>query len=154
MAQKTLIAYITKGGATAMYAQAVAEVLTAAGHDVAVIDLRRDRKPDLAGYDNVVLGSGVRIGMVYRVGKRFLRRDELKDKRLAIFLSSGIAIEDALEARHKFLDPLIERYGLDPVLCDALPGRTPGPESRTPDTTDPARAREWAEALVRKLDIR
>jgi menaquinone-dependent protoporphyrinogen IX oxidase len=148
---KTLIAYITKGGATAAYARVIGQVLAARGHEVDIVDLKKQRKPALAGYETVVLGSGVRIGMVYRVGKRFLRRDDLKDKQLAIFLASGIAIEDAHKAKQKFLDPLIERYGLHPLMCDALPGRTPGAAGKAPDTTDPARAREWAETLAERL---
>jgi len=70
---KTAIVYITKGGATAMYARIVAEVLEAAGHEPSMIDLGKIRKPDLSAFDAVVVGTGVRIGMVYRKGKRFLR---------------------------------------------------------------------------------
>jgi len=36
-------------------------------------------------------------------------------------------------------------------MCDAFPGKTPGPENKTPDTTDPERVRDWATALARKL---
>lgn len=151
MAPKTVIAYVTKGGATALCARTVADVLTAAGHQVDVIDLKKKRKPQLAEYRNVVLGTGVRIGMVYRLGKRFLRRKELRDKRLAIFLSSGIAVEDAEKSKQKFLDPLVKKYDLHPVMCDAFPGRTPGPANEMTDTTDPERVKKWAEALASKL---
>ena len=153
MPQRTLIAYITKGGATADYARIIADVLGAAGHIVDVVDLRKQKQPDLSGVENVVVGSGVRIGMVYRVGKRFLRRPDLRRKRLAIFLSSGIAIEDAEKAKQKFLDPLIRKYDLHPVMCDALAGKTPGPKDKVPDTTNPESARAWAEKLAGRLDI-
>ena len=148
---KTAVAYVTKGGATATYARIIADVLASAGHQVELIDLKQNRKPDLADYHNVVLGTGVRIGMVYRVAKRFLRRNDFDDKRLAIFLSSGIAIDDAKKSKAKFLDPLLSKYGLDPIMYDAFPGKTPGPADETPDTTDPDRVRKWAEDLAAQL---
>lgn len=36
-------------------------------------------------------------------------------------------------------------------MCDAFPGKTPGPEAKTADTTDPERARAWAQKLAAKL---
>ena len=94
MTNQTAVVYFTKGGAAALYADAVAEVLASAGHLVDVIDLKQNDAPNLTKYDNVVLGTGVRIGMVYRRAKKFLKRPDLKDKQLAIFLASGIAIDE------------------------------------------------------------
>lgn len=45
---KTAIVYSSKGGATAMYAAIVADVLEAAGQETVVIDLGKVRKPDLS----------------------------------------------------------------------------------------------------------
>ena len=149
--QNTAVVYFTKGGAAARYAETVAETLRGVGHSVDLIDLRRRRKPDLAPYDNVVLGTGVRIGMVYRKAKRFLRRADLDNKRLAIFLASGIAIEEPGKSKAKFLQPIVEKYGLEPVMYDAFPGYTPGPKDTTPDTTNLARAAEWARELAERL---
>jgi menaquinone-dependent protoporphyrinogen oxidase len=151
MAAKTLVVYYSKGGATEDYARIVAQVLGSGGHEVELVNLRNRVKLNLADYDNVVVGTGVRIGMVYRKGKRFLRRKQLKGKRLAIFLSSGIAVEDAEKSKRKFLTPLVEKYGLDPVAYDALPGKVPGPGGELENKTDPGRARLWAEDLVAKL---
>ena len=89
--------------------------------------------------------------MVYRKGKQFLRRKELEGKRLAIFLSSGIAVESAEKSKAKFLEPLVEKHGLDPVMCDAFPGKVPGSGGKPKDTTDPEIARLWAEELAAKL---
>ena len=151
MTQKTLVAYFSKGGASGDYARIVAEVLASRGHQVELVDLRKQRKPELAGYDNVVLGTGVRIGRVYRRGRKFLRSEELAGKRLAIFLSSGIAVDDAGESKKKFLEPLVDKLGLDPLMCDAFPGKVPGPGGKLEDKTDPERARRWAEELAAKL---
>ena len=151
MSEKTLVVYFSKGGATESYAQIVAEVLRSRGLEVDAVDLRNRGKPDLAGYDNVVVGTGVRIGMVYRKGKKFLRRKDLAGKRLAIFLSSGIAVDDAEQSKEKFLAPLVRKYGLAPVMVDAFPGKVPGPGSELQDKTDPERARRWAEELAVRL---
>ena len=148
---RTLLAYVSAGGATERYAHTVADTLRSRGHVVDVIDLKRDEIPDLSSYGNVVVGAGVRIGMVYRKGKRFLRRKELEGKRLAIFLSSGIAVENAEKSKTKFLEPLVRKYGLDPVMCDGFPGKMPGSGGKLKDTTDPEVARRWAEELVAKL---
>lgn len=142
--------YFTKGGAAEIYANAVADVLAGFGHVVDVINLKQNDSPNLDAYDNVVLGTGVRIGMVYRRAKRFLKRDDLKDKKLAIFLASGIAIDEPERSEEKFLEPLIKKYGLDPVKCDAFPGYVPGADDNSPETVDPTIARGWAADLAKR----
>ena len=149
MAIQTAVVYFTKGGAAEIYATAVADELAGFGHIVDLIDLRKNESPNLDAYDNVILGTGVRIGMVYRKAKRFLKRDELKDKNLAIFLASGIAIDEPERSEEKFLEPMIRKYGLQPVKCDAFPGFVPGHDADSPETVDPAIARTWAAALAR-----
>ena len=148
MSDRTLVAYFTKGGATARYAEIIAQTLTAAGHHVDLVNLRQERKPELSPYRNIVLGTGVRIGLVYRVARRFLRRNDFHGKRLAIFLSSGIAIEDAERSRESFLLPLIRKYQLEPILIEALPGHMPRDEH---DTVEPEKARAWARKLIALL---
>jgi menaquinone-dependent protoporphyrinogen oxidase len=151
MSKRVLIAYVSKRGATRDYAQVVGETLRSRGHKVDLVDLKKDRKPDLSPYDVVVVGTGVQMGMVYRKGKRVLERKELAGKQVAIFLSSGIAIEDPEGSREKFLTPLVERLGLHPLMCDAFPGRMPGDVRHANDRTDPEIARRWAEELAEKL---
>jgi menaquinone-dependent protoporphyrinogen IX oxidase len=151
MQSKTLVAHISAGGATATYARIIAETLKARGHDVDVVDLKRDKIGDLAAYDCVVAGMGVRMGMVYRRGKQFLRRADLKGKKLGVFLSSGMAIAEPEKARTKFLDPLLRKAGLEPVMCEAFPGIMPSGPGKTEDETDPERARKWAESLADEL---
>ena len=148
---RTLLAYVSAGGATERYAHIIADTLRSRGHAVDVIDMKRDRIPDLPSYGSVVVGTGVRMGMVYRKGKQFLRRKDLEGKRLAIFLSSGIAIKSAERSKAKFLEPLVKKYGLDPVMCDAFPGKMPGSGGKLEDTTDPEIAGLWAGELASKL---
>jgi len=147
MSNRTLVAYITSGGATREYANVIADVLRSRGHEVVLLDLKREVVDDLSPYDLVVLGMGVRMFMVYRKGKQFLARRDVQGKKLAIFLSSAMAIESRQKARERFLRPLVERYGLSPVAYDALPGKMPVAGAKLEDRTDPAAAREWAVAL-------
>ena len=41
--------------------------------------------------------------------------------------------------------------GLDPVMCEAFPGKMPGSGDRLKDMTNPETARLWADALAVKL---
>jgi menaquinone-dependent protoporphyrinogen IX oxidase len=148
MAKKTLVAYISAGGATEHYANIIAETLRARGHEVDLANLKRDRLADLSAYSTIVAGMGVRMGMVYRKGKRFLARPDVAGKRLAIYLSSGIAIEKPDEAKRKFLTPVVEKLGLAPVLYDAFPGIPPGQGAKLQEATDSETARAWAERLA------
>jgi menaquinone-dependent protoporphyrinogen IX oxidase len=151
MQGKTLIAHVTAGGATEMYANVVAETLRANGCDVDVVNLRREKVDDLSGYSSVVLGTGVRMSMVYRRGRSFLARSDLKGKPLGIFLSSAMALDKPDEAREKFLDPLVQKNGLSPVMHDAFPGKVPLGPGKLEDKTDADIARKWAEEFARKL---
>jgi menaquinone-dependent protoporphyrinogen IX oxidase len=152
MPSRMLVAYVTAGGATEAYAKIIADALGARGHDADLVNLKRERAPDLSGYDGVVVGMGVRMAMVYRAGKRFLARKDLKGRPLAVYLSSAMAIDDPDKAKTKFLAPLMERYGLEPVMWDAFPGKMPGGPGKLEDRTDPEIARKWAEELAGRLD--
>jgi menaquinone-dependent protoporphyrinogen IX oxidase len=151
MNSRTLLAYVTAGGATEKYARVIADALRAHGHEVDLVDLKRERIRDLAAYENIVVGAGVRMTMVYRRGKQFLARRDLKGKRLAVYLSSAMAIDEPDKARDKFLAPLIRRHGLSPVMCDAFPGNVPTAPGKLEDRTDADVARRWAEELAGRL---
>jgi menaquinone-dependent protoporphyrinogen IX oxidase len=150
--KKTLVAYVTAGGATAAYASIIADTLRSRGHDVTVVDLKRDDPGDLSPFECVVVGMGVRMFMVYRKGKSFLARRDLAGKKLGIFLSSGMAIEDPTKARERFLAPLIERYGLKPLMYDSLPGKMPAGGGKLTDKSDPNAARGWAESFADRVE--
>ncbi len=151
MREKVAIIYFTKGGGAAFYANIVASELRDAGHDVTLINLRTTRKPSLEPYSTIVLGTGVRIGMVYWRARRFLRRKDIRNKRLAVFLASGIAIKEPEKARRKFLEPVIKKRGLEPIMLAAFAGMTPIKPGEFEDTTDEAPARAWSKELAEKL---
>ena len=85
---KTLIAYVTKGGVTEEAAHAITEVLRDQyGLEVDLVNLKKDSSPNLAQYKNIIVGSGVRGGKVYKEALEFLKKD-FGDNRIAFFVSS------------------------------------------------------------------
>ncbi len=87
-ANKTLIAYETKGGATEESARKIAEVLRSKFQiEVDLVDLKEQKVLDLTQYKNVVVGGGVRMGRVYSKAIKFLEND-FTGKKVAFFVSS------------------------------------------------------------------
>ena len=85
-ANKTLIAYETKGGATEETARKIAEVLRSKFQlEVDLVDLKEQKAPDLTQYANVVIGGGVRMGKIYEKALKFLEND-LSGKKVAFFV--------------------------------------------------------------------
>jgi menaquinone-dependent protoporphyrinogen IX oxidase len=150
MTNKTLVAYFTKGGASEEYAKVIAETLTANDLAVEMRNLAHDI-PDVATFDTVVLGTGVRMFRVYRRWRKVLKQKALRDKRLFIFLSSGTAIEDPDKAVEKFLRPLMDKYGLKPTLLISFPGKIPEKWAKLDsekETMKPEKAKAWAEKIA------
>ncbi|MHA2183868.1 MAG: flavodoxin domain-containing protein [Promethearchaeota archaeon] len=149
--KKTLIAYVTKSGVTGENAEIIAEVLKEQYQmQVDLVNLKENSKPDLSQYHNVIIGSGVRIGMWYGKAKKILK-NKFNDKKVAIFLSSGMAGDPATydEAISKFIDKKLEKYPhIKPIATEAFGGRY-----REDDWTDPEKVRAWADELGKKLTI-
>jgi menaquinone-dependent protoporphyrinogen IX oxidase len=153
MNSKTLVAYFTKGGASEEYAKVIANTLTANGFVVETCNLAHDI-PDVASFDTVVLGTGVRISRVYRRWKKVLKQKELGSKNLYIFLSSGMAIEEPDKAVEKFLRPLIEKYGLKPKSLVSFPGKLPEKWAKLDgqkETIKLDKAKAWALEIARQV---
>jgi len=90
---RTLIAYITKGAATEEAASAVANVLrNKCRFEVDLVDLKKNPFPDIAGYKNVIIGSGVRMQRVYREALKFLEKNDFGNKKVA-FLFHQLKLE-------------------------------------------------------------
>jgi menaquinone-dependent protoporphyrinogen IX oxidase len=144
----TLVAYASKGGAAERYALLIAEKLRERGLEVDVEDLLKSEVCDLTSYGNVVVGAGVRIGLVYGKARKFLKRKDLAGRRLAVFLCTGMAVEDPEKAGKKYLDPLVAKSGLMPVMTGSFPGMMPGAGGKHQDKTDPEAAGRWADELA------
>jgi len=70
MAERILVAYASKAGATKTVAEAMGQELGREGASVDVVSVQ-DVK-DMRGYDAVVVGSGIRAGNVYGDAVKFL----------------------------------------------------------------------------------
>jgi hypothetical protein len=71
-----------------------------------------------------------------------------------MFLSSGTAIEDPNKAVNKFLNPLVEKYGLKPVSLVSFPGIIPEKWAKLDgekETMKPEKAVEWAKEIARSI---
>jgi menaquinone-dependent protoporphyrinogen IX oxidase len=151
---RVLIAYASKGGATAESARIIAGVLRERhGLEVDVVDLAEDKKPDISGYDSVVIGSGIRIGMWYGRARGMMKRD-FAGKRVAVFLSSMRAgkPEEYETARANYLQKGIDRWlKVKPVAAEAFGGWYIRKGVKTETNHDPDKVRAWADELGRKL---
>jgi menaquinone-dependent protoporphyrinogen oxidase len=153
MNRKTLVAYYTKGGASEEYAKVIVETLTENGLVVEICNLAHDI-PEVAAFDTVVLGTGVRMFRVYRPWKKVLKQKALSNKQLFMFLSSGTAIEDPDKAVEKFLRPLVEKYDLKPMSLVSFPGKIPEKWAKLDgqkETMKMETAKAWAQEIAHQI---
>jgi menaquinone-dependent protoporphyrinogen oxidase len=82
---KTAIIYTSKHGTTAKVAQMIAGRLT--GNQVSVINLKKDKHPDINSFDGIILGTSIYAGTSSKT-MRFCKEnlETLKQKRLALFV--------------------------------------------------------------------
>jgi len=160
MENKTLIAYVTKGGATKEFALEIANVLRDKySLDVEVIDLKKAKSPDFSKYRNVVVGSGVRIFRVYKEAVKFIENNNFEGKRVALFLASGKAgvpktygqaIEDYINKQLLKKNPQLK-----PIAAEAFGGRARflGKDMAPPGYAEQvlSKVRAWADELGKKL---
>ncbi len=151
---KTLVAYYTKSGASKTYAEEITKTLKDKGFDVTLIDLKHT-KPDIANYGLIIAGTGIRMFRIYGKWKKILKHKQICDKKLAVFLSSGTAIENPQEAIDKWLQPLLDKCGARPIAIGSFPGTMPenfqDEKDKGKETMRPELARQWSEELATKI---
>ncbi len=83
---RALILYASKSGAS----RECAELLWSRLEDCSICDMTRDL-PDMEPYDTLILGSGIRMGKLYRPVRSFMRRNMnlLLSKNLAFYLCNA-----------------------------------------------------------------
>ena len=83
---KTIILYATKSGA----ARECADILAARIKDSSVCDLSKET-PDIDAADMLIIGSGVRMGRVYKPVRKYIEKnlDKLLTKKTALYLCNG-----------------------------------------------------------------
>lgn len=154
MSSKILVSYYTKGGASEEYAKVIADTISTKGLSVETFNLANDI-PDITAFDTIILGTGVRMSMVYRRWKKILKQKKIKEKHLYLFLSSGTAAEEPAKAVEKFLHPLVEKYNLKPDSMVSFPGKLPEKWEKYDDsqnmTTNTDLAKKWAEQIANNI---
>jgi len=114
---KVLVVYGTGTGCTADIAEHIGKTLTESGGEV---DVRSaSDKPDPAGYDAVVVGSGVRVGNWHSAVSKWVdeNAETLRVMPVAFFtacLTMAIGPEKSDEVR-AYTDGLLATTGLNPV---------------------------------------
>ncbi len=153
-AGKTLIAFETKGGATEEAARKIADVLRSKYQlEVDLVDLKKQKVPDLTQYQSVIVGGGVRGGRVYSKALKFLEND-LSGKQVAFFTSSSWAGTPGsyANAKAKFVEKNLAKYPkINPVDMEAFGGRIRYFRKTMLDNTDLTKVEAWAEELGKKF---
>jgi len=153
-ADKTLIVYVSKQGATEDSAKKIAEVLHSKyGLDVDLINLKKQEPFDMTQYQNLVIGSGVRAGKVYGKALKFLKTD-FTGKRVAFFVSSAWAGTPGSyeDAKARFVEKTLAKYPkVNTLSVEAFGGRIRYFRKTMVDNTDPAKVEAWAEELGKKF---
>jgi len=153
-APKTLIAYVSKGGATEEATRRIAETLRSKFElEVDLVDLKDQKPSNLSIYQNVIIGGGVRGGKVYGKTLKFLEND-LTGKKVAFFVSSSWAGTPGSydNAKAKFVEKTKAKYPkINPVSTEAFGGRIRYFRKTMIDNTDLAKVEAWAEELGKKF---
>jgi menaquinone-dependent protoporphyrinogen IX oxidase len=151
---KTLIAYETKGGITEESAQKIAEILRRKYQlEVDLVNLRKQKVPNLDSYRNIIVGSGVRVGKAYDKALKFLE-NHFGDKRVAFYVCSGDAgIPESYEkAKVKYIENVLVKYPeVKPIATEAFGGRAKILGKTIYDNIDFAKVEAWAEGLGKKF---
>lgn len=155
MANKVLIAFATKNGATKDTAQQIAQTLrNKYALEVDLVDLQRDSHPDISQYNSIIIASGIRMGKWYKEALQFLKNN-FEGKKIAIFVSAmyqggnpktyPIAVERYLEAVAK------ECLNVKPIAMEVFGGQMKVLGRVTADNRDQNKINEWAQTLGEKL---
>jgi menaquinone-dependent protoporphyrinogen oxidase len=115
-----LVVYGTRWGGTVGVAEKIVEGLKKAGWEVDIADAHSN-VPAVAGYDLVVVGSGIRADQWTKETLNFLEKNapELREKKIALFVSCSMAERKEPEVREKaretYLHQIAARFGLKPI---------------------------------------
>lgn len=151
MPGKILVAYASKTNATAQHASAIAGALKAAGRDVDIVDLREIGKPELAGYEAFVIGSGIRMGRWYGPARRLLKNKELAGKRIALFAACCMVMDASKKdvARRDYVEKIANKFKLKMVSGRAFVGMLP--RAKGDKFIDTTASQRWGRELAERL---
>lgn len=123
---RALIVYGTRYGSTAEIADEMAKILGERGVEVDVVNLKKGKVHNPAGYDLYLAGSGIKMGKWTREPQKFLSKNEkaLSDKPVALFVSCGSAEkpEECEKAQMEYLDEMENKHSRLNVVAKGLFG--------------------------------
>ncbi len=129
---KTLIVYGTRYGATANTSEEIGKILQQEGLEVRVVDAKKEKIRDIAEYDLVIVGSGIKIDRWTGETEEFLKKfqKELAKKKVALFVSCGHGCQALNEGnpaeiakfRGKYLEEKAAKYNLQPIALGFFGG--------------------------------
>ena len=151
---KTLIAYATKSGVTDESAYAISEVLkNKYKFEVDLVNLMKNPYPDITSYNNIFIGSGIRMGRWYKQAVKFLSSN-FDGKNVFIFISSCKAGDpkDYEDAINQYIENVLVKYtDIKPVEVKAFGGRMKIFEKTITDNYDIEKVKSWADEIGKKL---
>jgi menaquinone-dependent protoporphyrinogen oxidase len=129
---KTLIAYGTRYGATSSTAEEISTVLQEEGHEVNVVDVKKNKIKNISEYELIIVGSGMRMLRWVGEAEKFIKKfqKDLRQKKTALFVSSGAQAlhrfdgnTEAMEVAWKnYLVEKAEKYSLQPAMMAIFGG--------------------------------
>jgi menaquinone-dependent protoporphyrinogen oxidase len=119
---KVLIAYGTRYGSTEEIATKLASILNEKEIETTVLNLKKEKNPNLHDIDGIIVASGVKITKWMKEPQRFLKRNKelLKGKKLALYVSCMTVLTDPEYAREELLEKVIEKAGVQADLYEAF----------------------------------
>jgi len=119
--KKVLVAYGTRYGSARIVAGEVKDFLEKSSYDLTLVNLRKNKVPGtLKDYDLIVAGSSVAMFSWIPAVKRFLKKCSVMNVPTAVYICCGTDIEDPGKARERFMNKVLERVGIKPVLTETI----------------------------------
>ena len=152
MIGKTLIVFATRTGINEDAAVEMAQVLKSTGNaDVTVVDLK-EGPPDIAPYQNVIVGAGVRGKNVYSEAVDFLAKD-FAGKNVAIYFGCEDVENPKMESTEENTKKaLAKNNSLKPFDVSAFGGCMISGGRPVLDEMNMKRVQSWAMELAKKFD--
>ena len=147
---RTLIAYVTEGGTTEDYANAISSVLTDEFKlQVELANLKKIYNPDLTPYQNIFVGTGIKMFKIHKEGAEFLEKTDFGDRKVVIFFSSLIPRDVVIQ---EYIDVLMQKNTkLKPLAVEVLGGRIKILGRIIADKTDIEQSKTWARKIAKQL---
>lgn len=148
--KKTLIVYATRGGTTEEYAKAICSVLTDEFRmQVDLVNLKKTRNSDLKQYQNIIVGTGIKMFRMHKEGVEFLEKNNFGEKTVGIFISSLMPRDEVIK---RYIDVILQKNNtLEPIAVDVFGGRITMFGRTSQDMVDIEKAKEWIRTLSEKI---